>query len=129
MKLLVTGGASPHRRRTGVSQVAPPRSCFGPALSRSGPSLFIPNEPWFHVSPPRSLSVSGGRDRDRKFTKAFDGVLSGNGTRVIKTPVRSRGANSYPERFVRTLRCECVAHVLILGERHLRAFLAEYAQV
>ena len=60
------------------------------------------------------------RDRDSKFTAAFDGVFPGNGTRVIKTPVRSPRANSYAERFVGTLRRECLDHVLILGERHLR---------
>jgi putative transposase len=68
------------------------------------------------------------RDRDSEFTIAFDDVLSGNGTRVIKTPVRSPRANSYAERFVGTLRRECLNHVLILGERHLRKVLAEYAR-
>jgi len=68
------------------------------------------------------------RDRDSKFTAAFDEVFAGNGTRVIKTPVRSPRANSFAERFVGTLRRECLDHVLILGERHLRRILAEYAQ-
>jgi transposase InsO family protein len=68
------------------------------------------------------------RDRDSKFTTAFDGVFAGNGTRVIKTPARSRRANSYSERFVGTLRRECLHHVLVLGERHLREVLAEYAR-
>ena len=68
------------------------------------------------------------RDRDSKFTTAFDEVFAGNGTRVIKTPVRSPRANSYAERFVVTLRRECLDHVLILGERHLRKILAEYAK-
>jgi putative transposase len=67
------------------------------------------------------------RGRDGKFTDAFDGVFSGNGTRVIKTPVRSPRAKSYAERFVGTLRRECLYHVLSLGERHLRSILAEYA--
>jgi putative transposase len=68
------------------------------------------------------------RDRDTKFTAAFDGVFRGNGARVIKTPVRSPRANSYAERFVGTLRRECLDHVLILGERHLSKVLAEYAR-
>jgi putative transposase len=68
------------------------------------------------------------RDRDSKFTATFDEVFAGNGTRVIKTPVRSPRANAYAERFVGTLRRECLDHMLILGERHLRNVLAEYAR-
>jgi putative transposase len=68
------------------------------------------------------------RDRDSKFTTAFDDVFSGNGTRVIKTPVRSPRANAFAERFVGTLRRECLDHMLILGEGHLRSVLAEYAR-
>jgi putative transposase len=66
--------------------------------------------------------------RDSKFTAAFDEVFSGNGTRVVKTPARSPRANSYAERFVGTLRCECLDHTLILGGRHLRSVLAEYTR-
>jgi putative transposase len=47
---------------------------------------------------------------------------------VIKTPVRTPRANSYAERFVGTLRRECLDHVLILGEQHLLKVLAEYAR-
>jgi len=68
------------------------------------------------------------RDRDSKFTAIFDEVFAGNGTRVIKTPVRAPRANSYAERFVGTLRRECLDHMLILSERHLRKVLAEYAR-
>jgi len=67
-------------------------------------------------------------DRDGKFTTAFDGVFSGGGVRVIKTPVQSPRANSFAERFVGTLRRECLDHVLILGEGHLREVLAEFAR-
>jgi transposase InsO family protein len=68
------------------------------------------------------------RDRDSKFTAAFDEVFAGNGTRVIKIPVRAPQANSFAERFMGTLRRECLDHMLILGDQHLRRVLAEYAQ-
>jgi putative transposase len=68
------------------------------------------------------------RDRDSMFTAAFDDVFAGNGTRVIKTPVRSPRASGFAERFVGTLRRECVDHVLILGGRLLRKVLARYAR-
>ena len=68
------------------------------------------------------------RDRDSKFTCAFDEVFAGNGMRIIKTPVRSPRANSFAERYVGTLRRECLDHLLIYGARHLRQMLAEYAR-
>ena len=68
------------------------------------------------------------RDRDSKFTEVFDEVFAGDGARIIKTPVRSPRANSFAERYVGTLRRECLDHVLIYGERHLQRTLAEYAR-
>ena len=68
------------------------------------------------------------RDRDSKFTAAFDEVLAGNGTRIIKTPVRSPGANSFAERYAGTLRRECLDPLLIYGEQHLRQVLSAYAR-
>ncbi|HEY0538809.1 MAG TPA: integrase core domain-containing protein [Actinoallomurus sp.] len=66
------------------------------------------------------------RDRDGKFSRAFDEVFAGNAIRIIKTPPRSPRANSYAERFVGTLRRECLDHLLIYGERHLRWVLSDY---
>jgi putative transposase len=68
------------------------------------------------------------RDRDSKFTAAFDDVFTGNGTRVIKTPIQSPRANAFVERFVGTLRRECLDHLLIYGDQHLRKVLAQYAR-
>src|SRR6266704_1963210 len=68
------------------------------------------------------------RDRDSKFTTVFDDVLAGTGVRIIKTPIRSPRANSFAERYVGTLRRECLDHLLIYGERYLRRVLAEYEQ-
>jgi putative transposase len=67
------------------------------------------------------------RDRDGKFTVAFGEVCAGNGTRVIKTPVRSPRVNAFAGRFAGTLGRECLDHIVILGERHLRKVLAEFA--
>jgi putative transposase len=68
------------------------------------------------------------RDRDSKFTTVFDNVFAGNGVRIINAPFRSPRANSFAERYVGTLRRECLDHFLIYGERHLHRVLAEYAR-
>jgi putative transposase len=67
------------------------------------------------------------RDRAGQFTEAFDAVLSGAGTEVVKIPPRSPRANAYAERWVRTARAEVTDRMLIAGPRHLRAVLDEYA--
>jgi putative transposase len=66
------------------------------------------------------------RDRDGKFAASFGYAFAGGGVRIIKTPVRSPRANSFAERYVGTLRRECLDHLLIHVERHLRAVLAEF---
>jgi putative transposase len=66
------------------------------------------------------------RDRAGQFTTAFDTVLAGAGIEVVKIPPRSPRANAYAERFVLTARTEVTDRMLIFGERHLRAILAEY---
>ena len=68
------------------------------------------------------------RVRGDRFTKTFDEVFAVNGVRIIKSPVRSPRADSFAERYAGTLRRECLNHLLIHGERHLREVLIEYAQ-
>ncbi len=66
------------------------------------------------------------RDRDAKFTAAFDAVLAAAGVRIIKTPVRVPRANAIAERWIASARRERLDLILITGERHLRMVLDEY---
>ncbi len=66
------------------------------------------------------------RDRDSKFTRAFDTVFASEGIRTILTPIRTPVANAYAERFVRTIRRECLDWILIQNEHHLTRVVSEY---
>ena len=66
------------------------------------------------------------RDRDARFTAAFDAVFAAPELRIIKTPVRAPGANAIAERWIASARRECLDRMLITGERHLRLVLTEY---
>jgi transposase InsO family protein len=66
------------------------------------------------------------RDRDAKFATAFDTVFAAADIRVIRTPIRAPRANAIAERWIGTLRRECLDHLLITGPRHLAVVLQEY---
>jgi putative transposase len=66
-------------------------------------------------------------DRDTKFTASFDQVFRTEGIGPVLTPFRCPRANAFAERWVRTVRTECLDHVLVLGRRHLDRVLRTYA--
>lgn len=66
------------------------------------------------------------RDRDGKFTREFDEVFRSEGICVIKAPVRAPKARAHAERWVGSVRRECLDRLLILGRRHLHHALATY---
>jgi putative transposase len=67
-------------------------------------------------------------DRDSKFVASFDEVFRSEGTRVILTPFRTPQANAHAERFVRTVRAECLDWLLILGPRQLDGILRVFVE-
>ncbi len=66
------------------------------------------------------------RDGDAKFTSSFEEVFMAEGIRIIRTPIRAPRANAFAERFVGTIRRECLDRMLIFGRRHLEAVVHEY---
>ena len=58
---------------------------------------------------------------------SFDDVFGAEGTQIMRTPFRRPNANAFAERFVRTVRSECLDHLLVVNERHLEQILRSYA--
>lgn len=92
-----------------------------------------PDGPWM-LQQARNLAVDEQlenvrfliHDRDAKFVDSFDAILRGEGVRVIRTPMRAPRANAVAERWVRTVRSECLDDLLVIGRRHLERILREY---
>jgi putative transposase len=68
------------------------------------------------------------RDRDAKFSRSFDDVFRSDGAKVLLTPMQAPRANAYAERWVRTVRAECLDWLLVVGRGHLQQILRVYVQ-
>lgn len=66
------------------------------------------------------------RDRDSKYTKCFDRIFRDTGIRPIRLPYRSPNLNAFAERFVKTIKTECLHRLILFGEKSLRYVLKEY---
>jgi hypothetical protein len=65
-------------------------------------------------------------DRDPVFTEAWTALLASGGVKCVPIPAQSPNCNPHAERFVKTIRTECLDHFVILGERHLRHLIQEF---
>jgi putative transposase len=65
-------------------------------------------------------------DRDRKWTESFRRIVEGAGVRIVLTPLRGPNANAYAERFVRSIREECLDRLILFGERRLLCAVDEF---
>jgi putative transposase len=65
-------------------------------------------------------------DRDTKFSRVFDGIIRSEGIEIIRTPVQAPNANAYAERWVGSVRRECLDRLLIFGRRQLEHVLRVY---
>ena len=65
-------------------------------------------------------------DRDPLYTREFAEILASGGVRTVKLPARSPDLNAYAERFVRSIKEECLERMILLGEHHLRRAVREY---
>ena len=96
-----------------------------------------PNGPWMEQMARNLTDVFNGflrsarhliHDRDPLFTRAFGEILESSGIEPIKLPPRSPNLNAYAERFVRSIKEECLNRVVPLGESHLRLIVHEYVE-
>ena len=96
-----------------------------------------PDGPWVTQQARNLLLVLGeqGRrarfvlhDRDAKFSRSFDDVFRADGAKVLVTPVQAPKANAYAERWIRSVRTECLDWLLIVGRGHLEQVLRVYVE-
>jgi putative transposase len=67
-------------------------------------------------------------DRDPLYTKQFENVLASANVDLLRLPARSPNLNAYAERFVRSIKQECLRHIIPLGERHLRTVVRDFVE-
>jgi putative transposase len=96
-----------------------------------------PDGPWMKQIARNLIDVEDGpltgvhyliHDRDPLFTNAFREILRSSDVNTVKLPARSPNLNAYAERFVRSIKSECLSQIIPLGERHLRNVVNEFTE-
>jgi transposase InsO family protein len=93
-----------------------------------------PNEAWVKQIARNVTGVTGQlsnaryliHDRDSKYSAGFDCILEGAGIEPLKLPPRSPNLNAYAERWIRSVKSECLDHLILFGHRSLAYVLQEY---
>jgi putative transposase len=67
-------------------------------------------------------------DRDTKYTRSFRAIIASGGVEPLAVPARSPNLNAYAERWVRSVKEECLSKVILFGERSLRRALSDYVE-
>ncbi len=65
-------------------------------------------------------------DRDTKFTEQFERILRDHGVDIVRTPKQAPNCNAYAERFVLSIKSECLRRMIFFGEASLRRAVSEY---
>jgi transposase InsO family protein len=96
-----------------------------------------PDEPWMKQIA-RNVTMEGSgilrdcryllHDRDTKYTQSFRAIIASGQVEPLALPARSPNLNAYAERWVRSVKDECLSKVILLGERSLRRALSEYVE-
>ncbi len=96
-----------------------------------------PDEPWMkQIARNATMEGCGAlrdcryllHDRDTKFTRSFRAIVASGRIKPLALPARSPNLNAYAERWVRSVKEECLSKVILFGERSLRRALSEYVE-
>src|SRR5665811_70451 len=122
-------GGGPHAARTGDLL----RAVFHPSREPQGGHR--PDQPWMQQMA-RNVTMEGCgtlrdcryllHDRDTKYTISFRAIIESGGVKPLALPARSPNLNAYAERWVRSVKDECLSKIILFGERSLRRALSEY---
>jgi putative transposase len=112
------------------SSRSPPDASMSPASlpTRAAPGPPAGPQPSTHRGGAGAMLRFLLRDHDVKFSRAFDDVFGSQGIPILRKPFQAPNANVYAERWIRTVRAECLDWLLIVGQRHLEQVLWMYVE-